>query len=492
MNAVQAHAHSIQSFLSLRACRILDGLKGVLMRIRLSVFFLLVVSLMLLLATGCSRDTTPPADTSVETARGDIVAFVNDAPVSRDDFERGKQQLLSRYQQIYSPLGLDVRTQLEGAQGRLFELRIEDEALEMAIARALIVGELTRRDAPVSDANVDAEFQRQYSEFLAVLGMSEQELVEAFDTGDLAGFQTGGLTFDQFIASTKQTVREEFELQAVQRLIAGTIEHTEATLIAFFEERRTEYDIAEQVRASHILVATEELAQQALAVLASGGNFAALAREISADTGTKEQGGDLGWFGRGRMVPPFEEAAFNTPVGELSGIVRTEYGYHIISVTDYRREQKPAYEDVADLVARDFDADVRAQQFDQWYTVARSTASISIEDLMLDAFRKHQEDVDQGLQAYLRLQDESLVDDPYLDYIIGTIYETKMDEAQSEKLGIEGNETIAPSQQERIDALEVEIETNRAQALTSYRAALTQLGEDAEIEARIQALELGL
>ena len=105
---------------------------------------------------------------------------------------------------------------------------------------------------------------------------------------------------------------------------------------------------------------------------------------------------------------------------------------------------------------------------------------------MLDAFRKQQESFDRGLLAYLKLRDESLVDDPYLNYIIGTIYETKMEEAQSEKRGLERD---SPSEQERIDALGAEIETNLTQALASYRAALTQLGEDAEIEARITALE---
>ena len=144
---------------------------------------------------------------------------------------------------------------------------------------------------------------------------------------------------------------------------------------------------------------------------------------------------------------------------------------------------------MADLVTTDFEAEVMAERFNQWYTVARPMADISIEDLMLDAFRKQQVDIDQGLQEFLKLRDGNLVDDPYLDYIIGTIYETKMDEAQSKKVGIEGNETITPSQQDQIDALEAEIETNRTLALASYRAALAELGDNTEIEARIQVLE---
>jgi hypothetical protein len=189
------------------------------------------------------------------------------------------------------------------------------------------------------------------------------------------------------------------------------------------------------------------------------------------------------------MVPPFDEAAFSTPVGEVSGVVRTEYGYHLILVTDYQPAEAPEYEDVADVVATDFDAEIKAQRFDQWHAVALSTARISVNDLMLDAFRKQRENVDEGLQAYLKLRDESLVGDPYLNYIIGTIYEAKMQEAQSEKLNIERD---SPSQQEQIAAFGAEIETNRNEALASYRAALIQLEGDTKIEERIRALELGL
>jgi len=486
------------------------------MRIRSLILLSLVVILFFLVLGGCSRNSTPVTDEASDQSleqvadadaadpvmqpeetlslsdsgtKTGVIATVNNVSISIEDLERSKQQVLSQYQQIYSQFGQDVRALLVGAQGYLFELRIKDEALEIATTRALIIAELSRRDAPISEDEVEAEFQKQYTEFLDILGMSEQGFQEAFETGDLAGFQTGDLTFDQFIAYAKQTVREEFEIQAVQRLIAGTIEHSASELIAFYEERRSEYDIDEQVRASHILVATEGLAQQLLDELAAGADFAALAREHSTDTGSAGRGGDLGWFARGRMVAPFEDAAFSTLVGELSDIVQTQYGYHIIWATDYQPEEKPEYEDVADLVTNDFEAETMAQRFNQWYAVARSIADISIEDLMLDAFRKQQMDVDRGLQAFLKLRDEDLVDDPYLDYIIGTVYEAKMEEARSEKRDIEGNESITPSQQERIDALDAEIETSRTLALASYRAALARLGDSAEIEAQIQALE---
>ena len=89
---------------------------------------------------------------------------------------------------------------------------------------------------------------------------------------------------------------------------------------------------AEQVHALHILVETEEEAKAVLERLAAGEDFAALANELSMDTGTED--GDLGWFPRGRMVPEFEEAAFALQPGDTSEIVETSYGYHIIHLLE--------------------------------------------------------------------------------------------------------------------------------------------------------------
>jgi len=99
----------------------------------------------------------------------------------------------------------------------------------------------------------------------------------------------------------------------------------------------------EQVHARHILVETEEEAQAVLARLEAGEDFASLAKELSTDEATKEDGGDLGWFPRGVMVPEFGETAFALQPEETSDIVQTSFGYHIILVEerDPDRELEP-------------------------------------------------------------------------------------------------------------------------------------------------------
>ncbi len=90
-----------------------------------------------------------------------------------------------------------------------------------------------------------------------------------------------------------------------------------------------------QVKASHILVKKRSQAEKILEELKKGASFAKLAQKYS-ECPSKKQGGDLGWFGRGKMVPEFEKAAFSLKKGELSDIVKTQFGYHIIKMNDTR------------------------------------------------------------------------------------------------------------------------------------------------------------
>ncbi|HEV7902781.1 MAG TPA: peptidylprolyl isomerase [Pyrinomonadaceae bacterium] len=93
-------------------------------------------------------------------------------------------------------------------------------------------------------------------------------------------------------------------------------------------------------------------AEELLARLRAGGDFNALAKEHSIDTSNKDQGGDLGWFGRGMMVKPFEDAAFALKPGELSGIVETQFGYHIIKLEERRMQDSPTGQPVEQVHAR--------------------------------------------------------------------------------------------------------------------------------------------
>ncbi|SDY45848.1 foldase protein PrsA [Evansella caseinilytica] len=117
------------------------------------------------------------------------------------------------------------------------------------------------------------------------------------------------------------------------------------------EEIKAEYDRGEEVEARHILVSDEETALELIEKINDGDDFAALAEEYSTDTSSAVNGGELGFFSRGTMMPAFEEAAFSLESGELSDPVETAYGYHIIEVTD-RKEFEGDFEEVKDQLTQ--------------------------------------------------------------------------------------------------------------------------------------------
>lgn len=130
--------------------------------------------------------------------------------------------------------------------------------------------------------------------------------------------------------------------------VAAKIDIADADVEAYYKANPGRFATAEQRRASHILIGADKAAsavtkgaarakaEKLLAEVKAGKDFGALAKANSNDPGSAQQNGDLGFFGRGTMVKPFEDAAFSLKVGEVSGIVETDFGYHIIKLTEIK------------------------------------------------------------------------------------------------------------------------------------------------------------
>jgi len=128
------------------------------------------------------------------------------------------------------------------------------------------------------------------------------------------------------------------------------IEIGEDEIRYYYDSRLSEFEHPESVRARHILVDDEEKAKEVLEKAKGGKDFAELAKEYSTDLTNKENGGDLGYFERGNMVPEFENAAFAMKAGEISDIVKTQFGYHIIKVEDKKEPYTEKFEDVKEKI----------------------------------------------------------------------------------------------------------------------------------------------
>jgi peptidyl-prolyl cis-trans isomerase C len=151
--------------------------------------------------------------------------------------------------------------------------------------------------------------------------------------------------------------------QYMQKEVLDKVTITESQTKAYYKDHQDAFKTPESVRVRHILIkgvpptATEEekkaakgKAESALDRVKKGEDFAKVASEVSDDTGTKEKGGDLEFFSRGTMIPAFEEAAFALKPGEISGVVETEYGYHIIRMEEKKEAVLEPYDKIKDRV----------------------------------------------------------------------------------------------------------------------------------------------
>lgn len=137
----------------------------------------------------------------------------------------------------------------------------------------------------------------------------------------------------------------------IQELLSNEIQQkasvNEEEAKQYYESHKSEFEEPEKIRASHILVDTEKEAKDILKQLKKGADFEALAKEKSKCP-SKEQGGDLGFFTRGKMVKEFDDAAFSFEPGQMSGVVKTQFGYHIIKVVAKRPAGAKDYDEVKD------------------------------------------------------------------------------------------------------------------------------------------------
>ncbi|WP_327204739.1 peptidylprolyl isomerase [Paenibacillus sp. DMB20] len=145
---------------------------------------------------------------------------------------------------------------------------------------------------------------------------------------------------------TMDNLKEQTKMQLeITKLLGDKVKVTDDEIKKTYDQYKDSFATPEQVRASHILVDTKEEAEKIIKQLKDGADFAAIAKEKNEDA-TKETGGDLDFFPKGKMDPAFEEAAFKLKKGEISSEpVKSSFGYHVIKVTDRKEATNPTFED---------------------------------------------------------------------------------------------------------------------------------------------------
>ncbi|MGB2602529.1 MAG: peptidylprolyl isomerase, partial [Candidatus Sulfotelmatobacter sp.] len=307
----------------------------------------------------------------------------------RDELQHG------RYAQYFFPNGNFVgQAEYEGMLQRanltptMFEDNVAKEIMVSKL-QALIAG-----SASVSDAAIRQEFDKQNTKVkfeYAVL--KEDDIKKGLHPTpeELKAF------YDSHQKNYANSIPEKRKIKYAvldTAKIASGVQVTHDELQAYYNQHRDQYRTPEQAKVSHILIKTplpgpdgkvdekgvaeaQRRAEDLLKQLKGGANFEDLAKKYSEDPGSAKEGGSLGWIGKGRTVPEFEKAAFSLPKGQISDLVKSSYGFHIIRVDD----RQDAHMKTLDEVKGEIEPILKQQK-------AQQIAQKQAEDLLQDAKAK--------------------------------------------------------------------------------------------------------
>ncbi len=295
-------------------------------------FFFIILAVFALMAAPLQ------AETGAKAKEGEIVANVNDGSVSRKDFDRTMVVAAKQFegngfqQQAVSPVNLkkEVLTRLVD-----FELMLQDSK-----KRGIVI-EDSHLDENVATFKKRLGEEAEFQTFLKENDFTEAEMREQFQR-ELAmhGLQTSLYTeLQEKVSITDEDIKE------------------------FYEANQVKFKRPEQVKASHILITVDETADEAAKAearekivslqkeITAGGDFAEIAK-ANSQCPSAANGGDLGFFGKGQMVKPFEEAAFSLNVNEVSDVVETQFGYHLIRLEEKREASMTPLDELKDKIEK--------------------------------------------------------------------------------------------------------------------------------------------
>jgi peptidyl-prolyl cis-trans isomerase C len=309
----------------------------------------------------------PVLSAKAETGAADSVAVtVNGVNINESQVEAQLKPQLAK-----------VGAQLPSAFVEQYKNQLRGQVLEGMIVEQLLDGKVKENNIIVTDEEVVGHLEKAAAQ--QNLSLSDiKEMMEA-----------RGQSFDE----AKQRIKKGM---AYQKLMdtqwAGKINVTEDDAKKYYSENKTKFETPEQVRASHILIkpdtndpnadpnqakaTAKAKAEDLLKQIKDGADFAELAKTNSGDTYSAVQGGDLGFFGKSQMVPAFERAAFALKAGQVSDVVETQFGYHIIKLTDHKDANTIPFEQAKDDIVKLLTQTKQADLAEEYITSLKANANI--------------------------------------------------------------------------------------------------------------------
>jgi peptidyl-prolyl cis-trans isomerase C len=302
---------------------------------------------------------TPDAPKPVPAELPEVVARINGEGITKAEFEKALQNV---EQNAGGPVPPDQRD------------RVYRGVLDQIVGYKLLIQETKTRKLTVPEAELDKRIAQIRGQF-----PSEDAFKQAL--------AQQGVTLETLRADTRNDMLVSNMLQAE---VSPKVSVSAAQVDEFYKSNPSQFQQPERVRASHILIgfpqgADEAAKQKARAQAAevlkqvkAGKDFAGLAKQFSSDPGSAQQGGDLGFFQQGQMVPPFDKAAFSMKPGETSDLVETDFGVHIIRVAERQTARAVPLEEVRPQVLEYLEGQSRQEQTQKFVEGLKAKGKIEI------------------------------------------------------------------------------------------------------------------
>ena len=327
-----------------------------------------------ILGLSCKKtDTGKPSATPADTG-ANIAVTINGIDIPESEIDRIVQSELKRI--------AEKLAQYPPKYAEQYETQIREQAIEQTIRRHLLDEKVKEANLVITDEEVMSTIEKIASSQKEPLSLEE--------------FKKKMAEYGQSFDNVKEEIRKGLSRNRfMEAQWAGKINVTEEDARKYYQENPKQFETPEQIRASHILIKpvftdpnvdpnadpneakgkarakTEDLLKQ----LKDGADFAELAK-ANSNCPSAPRGGDLGFFPRGETTPAFEKVAFEMEIGQISDIVETEYGYHIIKVTDHKEASKTSFEQAKDDIIKQLTQKKQSEFADEYIESLKADAKI--------------------------------------------------------------------------------------------------------------------
>lgn len=333
------------------------------MRNKILAMFALLLIIPLLTINVMAQDS----NTESSSQKTEVVATVNGEEITRSELQQaaGTQQLIMQIAQTNQQFA-QLLYSSEAGQKLLEEFN--KTKLEEVINNTLLKQAAAESDVELTEEEKNEMFNKQVAQIKQQNNLTDEQFKSALNKQGIESIEQ----YKKMFLENENLLIQKF----IEEKVLADVEVSDEEAKEFYNNNSQRYKQGERVEASHILVESKDKADELYNQLQNGASFADLAKNNSIDNRSAENGGKLGFIEKGQFIEKFEEVAFNLEVGTISEPVETEYGYHIIKVSDKKEASTKSFEEVKSQIKDQLFNQKRQQAVNDYIQNLRDEAKI--------------------------------------------------------------------------------------------------------------------